>query len=160
MSTQNFATLRLTTELVNLIDAGLDQLESASSSMVTLTPEQKAQMVRVGDKSESFYRQTLRVLADSPQILSANMNLADATGDLQTSDLLQPRLIRLSKVFRRFMDTDLALRSDAMALALQGYKLLKVTGRSEGLEPLRRELSTRFARKRKTAVEKAVVERS
>jgi len=33
-----------------------------------------------------------------------------------------------------------------MAMALQGYRLLKFTGRSEGLETLRQQLGERFAK--------------
>ena len=35
---------------------------------------------------------------------------------------------------------------DVMAMALQGYGLLKLTGRGEGLEPLRQQLGERFAK--------------
>lgn len=152
MSTQNFATLNLTADELAAMDAGLAQLEAAAAGMIALTPQQKTQMVRTGDKSEPFYRQTLRVLEQNPQVLSANMNLPDALADLQASDVLRPRLIRLTQLFQRFQDTDLALRSDVMAMALRGYKLLKVSGRDAGLEPLQRELSVRFAKKRRTAM--------
>lgn len=33
-----------------------------------------------------------------------------------------------------------------MSIALEGYGLLKVSGRNQGLEGLRKELSSRFAR--------------
>lgn len=151
MSTQNLATLNLTSEEVAAMDAGLDQLEAATTRFVSLTPEQKLVMVKMGEKSEVFCRQTLSMLQLNPQLMTASMNLADAQADLRAIDMLLPRLQRLSKLLQRFADTDQALRSDVMAMALMGYKLLQVTGRSAGLEPLRRELGTRWAKKRRTA---------
>ena len=38
-----------------------------------------------------------------------------------------------------------------MSFALEGYALLKVSGRNQGLEGLRKALSTRFARPSKKA---------
>ena len=43
-------------------------------------------------------------------------------------------------------DSEMALGSDAMGTALEGYALLKVTGRNRGLEALSNALSERFAR--------------
>jgi hypothetical protein len=150
MSTQqNLATLNLSPEEVAGMDAGLDQLDVATVRFVSLTPEQKLAMVKMGAKSEVFCRQTLSALELNPQVLSANVNLADAQSDLRAIDLLMPRLQRLTKLFQRFLDTDQALRSDVMALALIGYKLLKVTGRGASLEPLKQQLGMRFAKKRR-----------
>jgi hypothetical protein len=55
-------------------------------------------------------------------------------------------MVRLSRLSDRASDTETALGSDVMAFALRGYGLLKLTGRSEGLEPLRQQLSSRFAK--------------
>jgi hypothetical protein len=38
-----------------------------------------------------------------------------------------------------------------MSFALEGYALLKVAGRNQGLEGLRKELSTRFSRSPRAA---------
>jgi hypothetical protein len=100
----------------------------------------------MGEKSEAFCRQALRVLAQNPQVVPANVPLADAVADLNAMEQLRPRMVRLSRLSERASDTDVALGADVMAVALQGYSLLKLTGRVEGLEPLRRELGNRFAR--------------
>ena len=41
-------------------------------------------------------------------------------------------------------DTGMALGSDIIGVALEGYGLLKVSGKGEGLKTARRELSARF----------------
>jgi hypothetical protein len=55
-------------------------------------------------------------------------------------------MVRLSRLSDRASDTEIALGSDVMAMALRGYGLLKLTGRSEGLEPLRQQLGEQFAK--------------
>ncbi len=66
---------------------------------------------------------------------------------------LRPRRVRLSRLSERASDTDIALGSDVMSVALQGYSLLKLTDRVEGLEPLRHELGNRFARSARRQLE-------
>ena len=66
--------------------------------------------------------------------------------DLTAREQLRPRMIRLSRLSERASDTDVALGSDVMTVALQGYGLLKLSGRAEGLEPLRQELGARFSK--------------
>ena len=41
----------------------------------------------------------------------------------------------------------MALGSDAMVTALEGYALLKVLGKGSGLDALRKDMSVRFTRK-------------
>ncbi len=49
--------------------------------------------------------------------------------DLATLDALRPCLARLSKLSQRGDDTQMAVGSDLMTNALEGYAVLKVTGK-------------------------------
>ena len=100
----------------------------------------------MGDKSETFCRQTLNVLMQNPQIVPPSVNVRGAEADMVALDRLRPRLQRLQRLTERATDTEIALGSDVMNCALQGYALLKVSGKNQGLEGLRRELGTRFAK--------------
>jgi hypothetical protein len=144
--TQNLVSLKLTDTQLTAVDAALTELETQLGGLIALSGPQKRSIRKMGEKSEAFCRQTLRVMEQNPQIVPPNVTVADAVADLTALDLLRPRLVRLSRLSERASDTDTALGSDVMSAALQGYGLLKLTGRSEGLEPLRRELSSRFAK--------------
>jgi len=74
---------------------------------------------------------------------------------LLTLDALRPRLLRLGKLYQRAQDTDMALGSDLMTNALQGYAFLKVAGKGQGLDEMRKMLSARFTRSKAAAVELA-----
>jgi hypothetical protein len=61
--------------------------------------------------------------------------------------------MRLSRLLERGFDTEFGLGSDAMAVAMRGYGLLKLVGASEGLEPIRKELGSRFSKTRRAPPE-------
>lgn len=153
---QNLATLNLSDAQLNAIDSALTELET-QLGLVALTSSSKLRAAKLGEKSESFCRQALQMLSENPQIIPPNLNVAEAVADLAARDRLRPRLIRLSRLLARGNDTDFALGSDAMAVAVQGYGLLKLVGRSEGLEPMRKALGSRFSKSRRSAAEEKKV---
>ena len=95
----------------------------------------------------------LQMLTENPQIIPPNLDVAEAVADLEARDKLRPRLIRLSRLLERGQDTEFALGSDAMSVAVQGYGLLKLVGRSEGLDAMRKTLGTRFSKSRRATPE-------
>lgn len=145
---QNLINLSLTDEQLAAADQALTTLESIFAGFIALDGDQRLGLNRMGGKSEQFCRQTLNVLGQNPQVVPASIGLADAQADLLTLDRLRPRLQRLQKLTERAQDSDTALGSDVMSLALEGYALLKVAGRNQGLEALRKELSGRFSKTR------------
>ena len=112
-------------------------------------------MPKMGEKSETFCRQTLSLLEQNPQVVPPSVVVADAKADLVALDQWRPRMLRLQRLGERAADTGTALGSDVMATALQGYALLKVVGKNQGLEGLRQSLGTRFRRSSRPAERKA-----
>ena len=149
---QNLATLNLTDSQIAAVDAALTELETALSGLVSIDPSSKSRAFPMGDKSEAFCRQALRVLSENPQVVPPNMDVAEALRDLDARDRLKPRSIRLSRLLSKMDDTEFALGADAMQVATQGYALLKVVGRSEGLAAFRKDLAVRFNKTRRVAV--------
>ena len=144
--TQNLVTLNLTDAQITAVNTALTELETQLAGLISLSAPVKRSVMRMGQKSEAFCRQILRVLGENPQIVPPNVPLADAQADLTALDALRPMMVRLSRLTDRASDTETALGSDVMAVALRGYNLLKLTGRSEGLAPLRQQLGNRFAK--------------
>ena len=152
---QNLVSMNLSSDQLAAVDAALSALESNLSEMVSLTPKQRRTVPRMGDKSEAFCRQALSLLGQNPQVVNPSLGLPEAESDLATLDALRPRLQRMGRLLQRGMDTEVALGSDVMAAALQGYALLKVSGRNQSLEGLRTSLGSRFAKKSRTPEVKA-----
>lgn len=143
---QNLLSLNMSAEQLAAIDNALTALETALQNLTALTPDERRSLTRMGPKSETFCRQTLTVLGQNPQVIPPSLDLAEAQADLAALDQLRPRLARLQRLSERGEDSADALGSDLMAFSLEGYALLKVSGRNQGLEGLRKELSARFAR--------------
>jgi len=143
---QNLISLNITEEQQTAALAGLAQIEAALPGLLSLDADERKRLTYMGDKSEVFTRQTLRVLEQNPQIVPPSLNLADAQADLLALDRLRPVLERLQRLRAQVEDTANALGSDAMATALEGYGQIKLSGSNHGLDELRKEIGGRFAR--------------
>jgi hypothetical protein len=146
---QNVVTLNLSESQLVAVDAALTELEIQLTGLVALSPATKKRMQPMGEKSEAFCRQALRVLNENPQVVPPSLDVTDAVNDLKTLDQLRPRAIRLSRLMSRLEDTDFALGSVVMQTATQGYALLKLVGRAQGLDEVRKGLGTRFIKRRR-----------
>ena len=144
--TQNLMSLALSADDLDAIDAPLSALEARLTALVALQPEERRGLTKMGDKSEAFCRQTLTVLEQNPQVIPPSFDLVEARADLAAVDVLRPRLARLRRLTERAEDSEMALGSDVMIASLEGYALLKVSGRNQGLEGLRQSLSARFGK--------------
>lgn len=148
---QNLIHLELDDARVAAIDNALTALEASLDMLIALEADERRVMVRMGQKSEQFCRETLTTLQQNPKVIPPSLGLSEGLADLQADDRLRPVVQRLKQLTQRADDTQDALGSDIMALSLEGYALLKVAGRNQGLEGLRRELGGRFAKTRKPA---------
>lgn len=146
--TQNVVSLTITPEQLAAVDAAIEQLEANLVGLISLTQQERRTLRRMGIVSEPFCRQTLVVMQQNPHVIPASVDVAGGAQDLATLDVLSPRLDRLQRLAERGDDTEIALGSDLVSLAHEGYALLKVAGKSQGLDGLRKELSVRFRRKR------------
>lgn len=141
---QNLVSLNLTADDLAALDGALATVESLLGRGVALSAQQRRDLYKMGDKSEAFCRQSLRLLANNPQVVPPGLGLEEAQADLAALDALRPRMEKLRQLAERGEDTELALGSDIMGVALEGYALLKVAGKGEALKTARRELSARF----------------
>jgi hypothetical protein len=148
---QNIISLVLTDAQIKASMDALTALEGALTGLISLDAEERRRLTKMGQKSEVFCRQAISVLAANPQIVPPSLHVADAQADLLALDRLRPILDRLQKLAERGSDTEIALGSDIMGVALEGYGLLKVSGQNQGLDGLRKELSSRWAKTRRPA---------
>ncbi|MGD0652504.1 MAG: hypothetical protein ABSA97_15415 [Verrucomicrobiia bacterium] len=142
---QNLISLNFADPELAAIDACLTTLEQKFAGFADLSPAERKSLSKMGDKSEAFCRQTLTVLAQNTGILPPNYNLAEAQTDLANIDMLRPRFARLRALMEKADDTEVALGSDVMSAALEGYAQLKVSGKGAGLDALRQQIGARFA---------------
>lgn len=153
---QNLIDLDLSPESLAAITAAVTTLETQLAGLVALQPAQRRNLTKMGDKSEAFCRQAVTAFAENPGVLPRNFDLEGFQRDMATLDALRPTMIRMERLHERLTDTQTALGSDLMTNALEGYAVLKVAGKGEGLDSLRKMLSARFNRSRPAEVEEPV----
>lgn len=132
---QNLVSLDLTADLPKF-DAALDALEGLMEAFVSLTPEQMRKLTKIGEKSETFCRQTVAILDQNRQALPPGFDLEELKRDLAAYDALRPRLNRLKSLAAKCGDTQVALGSDLLSASYDGYALLKVFGKADNVAPL------------------------
>lgn len=147
---QNLVSLHFDAAATAEIDQALGTLERYFTSFVDLSADDVRGLNKMGDKSEPFCRQALIVLDQNRQALPPSYDLAEAQNDLAQLDLLRPRLQRLRNLLGKGEDTEIALGSDILCAALEGYAFLKLVGKGAGLESLRETMYTRNARRKPT----------
>jgi len=150
---QNLISLALADADLAAIDGALATLEEKFANLIPLNPDEIRALAKIGDKSEAFCRQALVVLDQNRQVVPPSLDLNEALTDLRTIDALRPRLARLERLSKRADDTLIALGSDVLTAALEGYALLRISGKGQGLESLQQGLSTRFAKNRRVTAE-------
>lgn len=143
---QNLITMTVSPEQIVAIDGAIDTLHRELPGLVALTVQTRRFAPKMGTKSEAFCRQTLSAMRLYPHAVPTSVDIDDAEADLAVLDLLRPRFQRLRGLAERAADSELALGSDVMSAALDGYKHLKIAGKSQGLKGLSKELGVRFAK--------------
>ena len=154
--TQNRISLRLNDDDLAAVEGAIATLEQHLTGLIGLTPDERRELTKMGDKSEAFCRQAVITLGKHPDVLPRNFDVDEYRADLAALDALRPLLARLQRVYDRMVDSEMALGSDLMVASLEGYAHLKVAGRGDGLDTLKEALGARFNRKRRQEPEPAV----
>jgi len=143
--TQNLVFKHLTPDQWAAVDQAIDALDTAlAPALVALTPYQRRRAVKMGDGSQAFCRTAFDVARKNAGLMPRDFDLEEMGRDLASHDALVERLVMLSNLMERVHDTDTALGSDAMVASLEAYAHLKVAGKAEGVDGLRKLLSKRF----------------
>ena len=80
--TQDLINLTLSEAQLAAVDNALSELETQLSGLIAMSVQQRRKLMRMGDKSESFYRQTLSVLGQNPQVVPPSLPLFAAQAGL------------------------------------------------------------------------------
>lgn len=142
---QNLVSVHMSEAEWTEVDALLDALERAfAPQLVSLSSLERRRLVKMGDNSEAFCRRSYSAMHDGQAQLPRSIDLDEMARDLATHDALAKRHARMSRLMERVVDTDIAVGSDIMRAALEGYAALKRAGGGDGMHGLQRELGKRF----------------
>ena len=140
---QNLISLELPPESLAKLDQAIGAIEEVFAPFLSLSAEEVKGLAKMGDKSEQFCRQTAQVLEQNQEILPSTFHLGEMHKDIAAFDALRPRLVRLHGLVAKGEDTSMALGSDILPAALEGYALMKMYGKAEWLDELRQAMAVR-----------------
>lgn len=141
---QNLVDLQIDIATIEQLEIALVQVETSLAGLISLTPDQRRELTKMGEKSEAFCRAALNIAQQHAGIMARDFDLEGFQRDQQTLDLLRPRILRIAHLYQRMTDTEMALGSDLMAASLEVYGAVKVSGKDKSLDEARRNLSARW----------------
>jgi hypothetical protein len=83
------------------LDEALATLERIFAPFITLTPAQARALLKMGDKSEPFCRQTVMVLEQNQGIVPPGFDFSEMKRDLATWNTLRPACCACASCWRR-----------------------------------------------------------
>ena len=133
---QNLISLDITPDAIAKVDEAIQTLEAFTAPFITLTNQQKQELFKMGDKSILFCQQTAMVLEQNQDVLPPTFNYEEMKTDMADHAAIAPRVLRIREVLAKMEDTQIALGSDVMVASSEGYALMKLFGKAEGLTEL------------------------
>ena len=140
---QNLISANFSAETIARMDAALATLEEIFAPFSDITADALDGLPRMGEKSEPFCRQTAIVLDQNLAVIPPSVDFKGLKEDFADLDALRPRLLRLRELVSQIENVKDALGCDILGTSLEGYGLMKMFGKSEGLESLRQAISLR-----------------
>ncbi|MEQ9670475.1 hypothetical protein [Coleofasciculus sp. G2-EDA-02] len=144
MSYQNISASLTDTDLEE-INTALQTIEQKLPFLITLSPKERHDLYKMGDKSIAFVHNSLNAAQTNPGILPTNFNTEELERDYQLALRLSELLIRLQQLAEKVDDTLIAVGSEAMKSSLTVYDYVKMAAKTTpGLKSVAEQLKERF----------------
>lgn len=126
MATDNLISLELSKEELDKLNHLLSQIEELlKDKFINLTPSERAEYARVGNRTEGWITRVKQYMEQYPQLVLQHINTAEHAKDYNTRHALLPVLRRLEAITQRVDDTLLLIGTDLYNNSIAYYKGLK-----------------------------------
>ena len=146
MPTINSISATLTPEDQAQIAAAITTIRDRLPFLLNLSPSQRRELPKMGDKSRAFVQNALTVARQNPDILPRSFDFEEMERDVALFEAIAPLLLSVAQLHELLDDTLLAVGSEAYRAALKVYSYTKVSGQMDGLDAAMREMGQRFTR--------------
>src|SRR5574344_1382851 len=127
MALENLISISFTEEELQQIDSHLTALEGLlKGKCITLTPEQRKEYGRLGDKTENWVKKVVDYTTSQPDLTPAFINKVELDIDYDARQDLMPRLNRLNAINDMVDDTALLIGFDLYQTSRSYYKNAKL----------------------------------
>lgn len=129
-------------EIINLIQ----QLTQKMTFLINLTPEERINLPKMGDKSIAFVEKALELAEANPQLVPPFVNVSELRRDFELAINLREIFMLVKQLYEKLDDTTLAVGSEAYVSALSFYNSAKNASKMNvpGTDAVVNELSNRF----------------
>ncbi|MEH2070499.1 MAG: hypothetical protein V7K47_20455 [Nostoc sp.] len=144
MAYQNI-TASLSPQDIQEIKAALHKVQQKLPFLVTLSPEERRKLVKMGDKSLAFVNNSVTAAQSNREILPATFDVEELVQDYQLAAALTELLISIQQLSEQVDDTLMAVGSEAMTSSLTVYDYVKTASKkTPGLKTVAEQLGERF----------------
>lgn len=121
--------------------------------LITLTPDERKEMAKMGDKTVAFVEKAVEYAQEYPQYMPAFIDVAEAKSDFEAVKTIRIYFNQLERLVSQMNDSMTIAGSEAYLSALSVYKVLKNAASmgQPGAEEAAAELGNRFPRGRRKA---------
>ena len=130
MSTENLVSIKLTSEdRKKAKDAITDLNEVLNAQLISLTPEKRMEIPKMGDGTEPFVLKALDYAKSNPEFAPAYMNVPELQVDIKAVDDLQDVYRPLLQLMQKLDDSIMLSGSEAYVASLAYYNSVKIAAK-------------------------------
>lgn len=145
---ENKISATLDPTVIDEIQTAISGISTKMPFMVDLTPDQKKELPKFGDKSVGFVNKAAELVNRTEDFLPRSFDTVEFKKDVQIYSDLYKILQPLKMLVEKLEDTSMLAGSEAYSSALVVYKFAKLSsGEIEGLESVLDDLGKRFVQK-------------
>ena len=137
-----------TTESITTILGHIASISEALPELTALQEDERQRLARLGMANETFSLGIIEIARQNPTLIPASIDLVKVGRDVDARTALLPVIVQLRVLTQLLEDTEVLLGVDIYNAALALYKVLLITGDTEGLRELIAEYGKRFAKKK------------
>lgn len=127
--------------------SAIDTIRQKLPFLVDLTPEERRDLPKMGERSRGFVQQALEVATQNIEMMPRSFDVEEMRKDVELLAALQPIMLALDQLSELLDDTYIAVGSEAYTAALLVYQFARAAGKGSALDAALDGLSQRFARK-------------
>ena len=147
MALENLISISFTAEELTAIDTALASIEKIiKTKCVSLTPEQRTEYSRLGNRTENWSRKTIDYMSLKPALVPAFVDLPETLRDSTARNNLSLRFKRVEAIYESMDDTLKVLGADVYNSCIAFYRNVKLMAQQnvQGAETVYSDLSAQF----------------
>jgi hypothetical protein len=143
---KNTVQLVVSTETENAANQKIAEINGLFPDLLSLTPDEKAGGMKLGEKSLSFASKGVEFMQTNPQFTPVFVDVPEAIRDLEASSKLFSIARQLQVLVDKLNDTATQAGMEAMSAVMAYYNSVKQASKQgvPGAKTLYDEMSTRF----------------